>query len=79
MASVTTPTINKIIRLRNYDLLGTQCKKYNMYMCLDTFNYGMTNLISKRVLYAYVGVDTVNDLQKKFNTRIRNNILLLGE
>ena len=64
MASVTTPTINKIIRLKNYDLLGTQCKKYNMYMCLDTLQLWYDESDSKRVLYAYVGVDTVNDLQK---------------
>lgn len=63
MASVTTPTINKIIRLKNYDLLGTQCKKYNMYMCLDTLQLWYDESDSKRVLYAYVGVDTVNDLQ----------------
>lgn len=63
MASVTTPTINKIIRLKNYDLLGTANKKYNMYMCLDTLQLWYDESDSKRVLYAYVGVDTVNDLQ----------------
>lgn len=63
MASVTTPTINKIIRLNNYDLLGTKCKKYNMYMCLDTLQLWYDESDSKRTLYGYVGVDTVNDLQ----------------
>lgn len=63
MASVTTPTINKIIRLNNYDLLGTKCVKYNMYMCLDTLQLWYDESDSKRVLYGYVGVDTVNDLQ----------------
>lgn len=63
MASVTTPTINKIIRLKSYDLLGTQCKKYNMYMCLDTLQLWYDESDSKRTLYSYVGVDTVNDLQ----------------
>lgn len=63
MASVTTPTINKIIRLNSYDLLGTKCTKYNMYMCLDTLQLWYDESESKRTLYAYVGVDTVNDLQ----------------
>lgn len=63
MASVTTPTINKIIRLNNYDLLGTKCNKYNMYMCLDTLQLWYDESDSKRTLYGYVGVDTVNDLQ----------------
>lgn len=63
MASVTTPTINKIIRLNNYDLLGTKCKKYNMYMCLDTLQLWYDESDSKRTLYGYVGVDTVNDLK----------------
>ena len=63
MASVTTPTINKIIRFNNYDLLGTKCNKYNMYMCLDTLQLWYDESDSKRTLYGYVGVDTVNDLQ----------------
>lgn len=63
MASVTTPTINKIIRLKSYDLLGTKCVKYNMYMCLDTLQLWYDESDSKRTLYSYVGVDTVNDLQ----------------
>lgn len=63
MASVTTPTINKIIRLNNYDLLGKKCVKNNMYMCLDTLQLWYDESDSKRSLYGYVGVDTVNDLQ----------------
>lgn len=65
MASVTTPRIDKIIRLNNYDLLGTKCKKYQMYMCLDTLQLWYDESDSKRVLYGYTGVDTVNDLQNK--------------
>ena len=65
MASVTTPRIDKIIRLNNYDLLGTKCKQYQMYMCLDTLQLWYDESDSKRVLYGYTGVDTVNDLQNK--------------
>ena len=65
MASVTTPRIDKIIRLNNYDLLGTKCVKYQMYMCLDTLQLWYDESDSKRVLYGYTGVDTVNDLQNK--------------
>ena len=63
MASVTTPTIKKIIRLNNYDLLGTKNNKYCMYMCLDTLQLWYDESESKRVLYAYVGVNTINDLE----------------
>lgn len=63
MASITTPRIDKIVRLNSYDLLGTKCKQYQMYMCLDTLQLWYDESDSKRTLYRYVGVDTVNDLQ----------------
>lgn len=63
MASVTTPKINRIIRMYNFDLLGTQIKQYNMYMCLDTLQLWYDESPSKRTMYGYVGVDTMNDLQ----------------
>lgn len=62
MASVTTPTINKIIRMNNFDLLGTPITQYNMYMCLDTLQLWYDETPSKRTLYFYIGVDTMNDL-----------------
>ena len=63
MASVTTPTIKKIVRLNSFDLLGTKNNKYMMYMCLDTLQLWYDESDSKRTLYAYVGVDTVNDMK----------------
>lgn len=63
MASVTTPKINRIIRMYNFDLLGTKIKQYNMYMCLDTLQLWYDESPNKRTLYGYVGVDTMNDLK----------------
>ena len=62
--AVETPTINKIVKMTEFDLLRTNVTQYNMYMCLDTrkLYYDSTNNISGRILYSYIGVKTVNDL-----------------
>lgn len=60
--AIKTPTINKIIRMNEFDLLRTSIVPGNMYMCLDTqkLYYDETN--SKRVAYFYTSVKTINDL-----------------
>lgn len=60
--AVKTPTINKIIRMTEFDLLRTSVSAGNMYMCIDSqkLYYDETN--NKRVVYGYNGVKTVNDL-----------------
>lgn len=62
MSAVTTPRINRIIRLSNFDLLSTSITQYNMYMCLDTMQLWYDETPSKRQLYYYSSVQTVNDL-----------------
>mgnify|MGYP001624390526 CR=1 FL=1 len=34
--AITTPVINRIIRMTEFDLLRTAIKQGNMYMCLDS-------------------------------------------
>lgn len=60
--AIKTPTINKIIRMNEFDLLRTAIVPGNMYMCLDTqkLYYDETN--SRRVVYFYTSVKTINDL-----------------
>lgn len=60
--AITTPVINKIIRMTEFDLLRTATTKGNMYMCLDSQKLYYDESDSKRTLYYYVGVKTVNDL-----------------
>lgn len=60
--AITTPTINRIIRMTEFDLLRTAIKKYNMYMCIDSQKLYYDQSDSQRVQYYYVGVKTVNDL-----------------
>lgn len=62
MASVTKPTINRIIRMKQFDLLGTKITQYNMYMCLDTLQLWYDETPSKRILYNYTSAKTVNDI-----------------
>ena len=63
MATVQTPKINRIIRLTEFDLLRTAIKQYNMYMCLDSGKLYYDVDTSRRVVYAYTSVKTLNDLQ----------------
>lgn len=63
MATITTPVINRIYKLTEFDLLRTSITEGNMYMCTDSYKlyYDQTN--SERVTYEYTGVKTINDLQ----------------
>lgn len=60
--AITTPTINRIIRMTEFDLLRTSITKYNMYMCIDSQKLYYDQSDSQRVQYHYAGVKTVNDL-----------------
>lgn len=60
--AITTPVINRIIRMTEFDLLRTAVKQGNMYMCLDSQKLYFDESDSKRTLYFYTGVKTVNDL-----------------
>ena len=60
--AIKTPTINRIIKITEFDLLRTSIVAGNMYMCIDSqkLYYDESNI--KRTLYAYKGVKTINDL-----------------
>ena len=60
--AIKTPTINRIIRMNEFDLLRTSIVPGNMYMCLDTQKLYYDETASRRVLYSYVSVKTINDL-----------------
>lgn len=60
--AIKTPTINKIIRMNEFDLLRTSIVPGNMYMCLDTQKLYYDETASKRVPYFYNSVKTINDL-----------------
>ena len=60
---VTTPTINKIIKLTEFDLLRTSIKMGNMYMCVDSHKLYYDETQNNRTLYNYTSVKTVNDLR----------------
>ena len=60
--SIQTPKINRIIRLTEFDLLKTAIKQYNMYMCLDSRKLYYDVDTSRRVVYGYTPVKTLNDL-----------------
>lgn len=64
MATISTPTIKRIMRVTEYDLLRTKVSMGNMYMCQDTMKlyYDQGNSASDRMLYNYISVRTVNDL-----------------
>ena len=62
MATIQTPQINRIIRLTEYDMLNTGIKQYNMYLCTDSGNLYYDVDPSRRVLYNYTPVKTLNDL-----------------
>lgn len=61
--TVTTPTINRIIKLTEFDLLRTTNTPGNMYMCTDSHKLYYDETKNSRVIYNYTGVKTVNDLQ----------------
>lgn len=62
--AVETPTINKIIKINEADLLRTKIHKFDMYMCLDSqrLYYDSTDADTGRIVYNYIGVKTINDL-----------------
>lgn len=60
--AVITPKINRIYRMNEFDLLTTNKKLGNMYMCLDTQRLYYDETDNKRVTYGYTGVNTINDL-----------------
>ena len=60
--AVITPQINRIYRMNEFDLLTTNKKQGNMYMCLDTQRLYYDESNSRRVTYGYTGVNTLNDL-----------------
>lgn len=60
--AIKTPTINRIIRMTQWDLMHTSINPGNMYMCIDNTTLYYDETENKRVVYAYVGVKTVNDL-----------------
>ena len=60
--AIKTPTINRIIRMTQWDLMHTAINPGNMYMCLDNTTLYYDETDNKRVVYAYTGVKTINDL-----------------
>lgn len=64
MATMKTPTIKRIYKMTEFDLLRTKVEMGNMYMCVDTqklyFDGGST--ADDRTIYDYISVRTVNDL-----------------
>lgn len=60
--AIKTPTINRIIRMTQWDLMHTSINPGNMYMCVDNTTLYYDETENKRVVYTYVGVKTVNDL-----------------
>ena len=64
MSTISTPTIKRILRVTEYDLLRIKVSMGNMYMCQDTMKlyFDQGNSATDRVLYNYISVKTVNDL-----------------
>ena len=64
MATIQRPTISRIIKMTEFDLLRTKVDMGNMYMCVDTqkLYYDSGNTADSRTLYDYISVRTVNDL-----------------
>lgn len=59
-----TPTINKIYKMTEFDLLRTKVTMGNMYMCVDTqkLYYDGGNTADDRRLYEYISIRTINEL-----------------
>lgn len=64
MAKILRPTISRIIKMTEFDLLRTSVSMGNMYMCVDTqkLYYDSGNTADTRRIYDYISVKTVNDL-----------------
>lgn len=69
MSTISTPSIKRILRVTEYDLLRIKVSMGNMYMCQDTMKlyYDQGNSASDRVLYNYISVKTINDLNKNIS------------
>jgi len=67
MANILRPTIKRIIRINEYDLLRIKVSMGNMYMCQDSMKlyYDQGNSSTDRVLYNYTSIRTVNDLKHR--------------
>lgn len=64
MATIQRPTISRIVKMTEFDLLRTKVEMGNMYMCVDTqkMYYDGGNTADSRAIYDYISVRTVNDL-----------------
>lgn len=62
--AITTPKINRIYKVTEFDLLSTRTAKVpgNMYICLDSLKMYYDETTASRTIYNYIGVKTVNDL-----------------
>ena len=69
MANILRPTIKRIVRINEYDLLRIKVSMGNMYMCQDSMKlyYDQGNSATDRVLYDYISVKTVNDLKNRLS------------
>lgn len=69
MANVLRPTIKRIVRINEYDLLRIKVSMGNMYMCQDSMKlyYDQGDSATDRVLYGYISVKTINDLKNKLS------------
>ena len=65
MATIPSVKIERIIRMTEFDVLRTKQQLGYMYMCLDTMKLYFDQAIGPngRVLYEYISVRTLNDLQ----------------
>ena len=60
--AIITPTITRIYRITEFDLLRTNIKMGNMYMCLDTQRLYYDETDNRRAIYPYISVSTMNDM-----------------
>lgn len=62
--AITTPKINRIFKVTEFDLISTRTTKVpgNMYICLDSLKMYYDESKVSRTVYNYVGVKTINDL-----------------
>lgn len=60
--AIVNPTIKKIIRMTEFDLLRTSITIGNMYICTDSFKMYYDESKTNRALYNYTSVKTINDL-----------------
>lgn len=64
--AITTPKINRIYKVTEFDLVSSRTKivQGNMYICMDSLKMYYDETTSLRTIYNYTGVKTVNDLEK---------------